>query len=85
LIPGLIHDYGYRHDQLLQRDTNGQLIPYGEGKGRKFWDKLFLEVGNEVNGIPLLNWVAWLAVALLGYLAWRSNRKRNSSPNKLQL
>jgi len=85
LIPGLIHDYGYKYDQLWQIDTNNQVVPYGKDRGKKFWDKLFLDTGNRVNGIRVANWVAWLAVTLGGHSTWKSHREKNCSPNKPKL
>lgn len=49
LIPGLIHDYAYRHDQLWKLDENGNVVEHLKGAGRKVWDDLFEEIGNEVN------------------------------------
>lgn len=65
LIPGLLHDYGYKYDQLWETSPDG-LIPYKKGAGKDFWDKLFKDVGEKVNGVFLVNAIAWLAVAFGG-------------------
>jgi hypothetical protein len=79
LIPGLIHDFGYRYDYLWVADE-GSESGYSkcfDEKGRKFWDEMFLRVGQEVNGITVINFLAWLALFLLGFFAWNSNRNNN--------
>ena len=63
LIPGLFHDYGYRYDYLL--DTNHEKC--FERSGKRFWDKLFFKLGEEVNGVHIVNMIAlaalWVVVA----------------------
>jgi len=85
LIPGLVHDYGYKHDQLWQLDDDGQVEPYGKGNGKGFWDELFLQVGRDVNGFKLINFVAWLGVALGGSGAWKGHRETDADPVKPQV
>ncbi len=80
LIPGLIHDFGYRYDYLWAiktKDSKKYAYKFGKGEGQKHWDKIFLEVGVEVNGMILIDTIAWITLATLGGFAWRSNRKRN--------
>ena len=77
LIPGLIHDYGYRHKQLWKIDGDRkEIVPYMKGQNKAYWDRLFWIVGNQVNGTKTINFVAFLAVYLAGYGAWKKNRKR---------
>ncbi len=75
LIPGLIHDYAYRYNRLLQLDANGDRIPYTEGRGRDYWDELFFKVSIEVNGLPVLSLIAWFALFIGGWAAWNKYRK----------
>ncbi len=58
LIPGLIHDYGYRYAQLWKKDGNGDLVPYSKNAKRKYWDRLFRDVGKKLNGIAIVDYVA---------------------------
>ena len=76
LIPGLIHDFGYRYDYLWATGPSGEVYKYREGVGQKFWDHLFYEVGKAVNGMVLIDALAFAALALAGGFAWRGNRKR---------
>ena len=82
LIPGLIHDFGYRYDYLWAIKTKGSkqyAFKYGDKKGQKHWDHLFWEIGVEVNGMVIIDTLAWVALATLGGFAWRSNQNRNES------
>jgi len=79
LIPGLIHDFGYRYDYLWIKDSNEEL-GYKKVKikdGQKKWDAMFYRVGKKVNGMQLINGLAWTALSTMGCFAWRANRKRN--------
>ncbi len=82
LIPGLIHDYAYRYDHLLALDDAGNRFAYNQNAGRKYWDRLFKEVGWDVNGLALIDMIAWLALYLFGWLAW--NRRRGEARSKMQ-
>jgi hypothetical protein len=85
LIPGLIHDFAYRYDYLWALDSKGYVYKYKEKSGQWIWDSMFRKVGLEVNGMALIDTLAWLALAVFGWWAWRSNQKRNEpeiNPNK---
>ena len=82
LIPGLIHDYGYKYNQLWEKNKAGNIIPYKEDAGKKYWDDLFKEIGKEVNGFSIIDTIAWLGVKLGGYFAWKKHRKQNALPTK---
>lgn len=79
LIPGLIHDFGYRYDYIWVRDITGKVHKDKEGYGQKCWDKLFYEVGKKVNGMKIIDALAWLALASMGRFAWKANRERNEA------
>jgi hypothetical protein len=88
LIPGLVHDYGYRYGQLWQitRTENGLTIDeYRTGARRKQWDALFFQIGRDVNGTALINFFAYLAVWLGGRGAWRKNRREAEVPDRPEL
>jgi hypothetical protein len=82
LIPGLIHDYAYRHDQLWKIDKDGDIIPYKKNKGRAFWDEIFFKVSLKVNGLVLINILAWIALTLFGSCTWKEHRKNHKEPVK---
>ena len=85
LIPGLIHDYGYRFDQLWQKNANGEIEPFMKEAGRKAWDDLFKAVGIQVNGFAGIDFVAWIGLRLGGFFAWHKHRQRNEIPVPPQL
>lgn len=85
LIPGLIHDFAYRYDYLWALDAQGRVYKYKENAGQWVWDSLFRRVGIEVNGIALIDTLAWAALVLLGWLSWMLNSRRKDPeirPNK---
>ena len=83
LIPGLVHDYGYKYNQLWKLDPAKGVIAYPNEKADKpYWDNLFREIGKEVNNFSFINFVAWLAVTLGGSRAWNEHRAANAKPDK---
>lgn len=77
LIQGIIHDYGYRYDYLWAISRKGNLYKYHQNKGRRFWDKTFLDVGLHVNDMQVTGWLSWLMLRLFGWVAWGENRRKN--------
>ena len=76
LIPALLHDYTYQYGELQAMNNGGELAPYKpvywkEGRERRAWDRLFREVGNAVNGTPVIDWIAWLGVRIGGGRWWK--------------
>jgi len=65
-LQGMIHDFGYRHGYLLREDWT----PYMKGAGKSFWDQMFYEEGNAINGMKPLNYAAWTALQTFGWIAW---------------
>lgn len=70
LIPALVHDHGYekRYVELV----GGQRL--GENYKRRDWDRLFRRHANAVNGTPVIDFLAWLAVRIGGWVVWRKHR-----------
>jgi hypothetical protein len=81
LIPGLIHDYGYRYNQLW-KINDGEVMPFPKKPDREYWDALFLKVSLKINGLVLINILAWIALTLGGWYTWRKRRKENEVPEK---
>ena len=82
LIPGLLHDCGYKYDQVWRINSFSCPEPFMQGAGKETWDQLFMDVGNEVNGVWLVNLIAWLAVKTGGRSAWNKYRKIEMSGNQ---
>jgi hypothetical protein len=73
LIPGIFHDYGYRYDHLWEGISTGRRKCF-DGAGKAFWDRMFMRLGQEINGVHFVNAVAWAALAIGGFAAWKGNR-----------
>jgi hypothetical protein len=69
LIPGLIHDYGYRFG-FLWKIADGEMIRFGTDEKRRYWDRIFKEIGRAINGFAVIDWIAWLALWIFGGGAW---------------
>jgi hypothetical protein len=82
LIPGLIHDFGYRHNQLWKIDKEGEIIPFQKNSGRPYWDDLLFKVSLKINGLVLINLLAWIALTFGGSYTWEKRRKNHVEPEK---
>ena len=72
LIGGLIHDYAYKYAALKQK--NGSIL----GLNQKMADQIFRDINIEVNGFHFLNYLAYWALRLGGFVAWNGHRKVNA-------
>lgn len=70
LMGGLIHDYGYKYGTLLRSDRTS----IGT-RSQKWMDTLFRDICIEQNGFKLLNYLAYWALRLGGFVAWNGHRK----------
>jgi len=77
LIAGLIHDYAYRVEGLLL-DTSVK-VPLTQLEA----DTIFREVAIAVNGFKIINYIAYYALRLGGWIAWRKHRNMNIISNKI--
>jgi hypothetical protein len=73
LMGGLIHDYAYKYATLKKKGkgTMGTL-------SQKQADIIFRDINIEQNGMHLLNYLAYWALRLGGFVAWNGHRKRNA-------
>ena len=87
LIPGLIHDYGYRYNGIYSLDENNNSVWDETISTQSAWDELFKGIANEVNNIPILNELAKLGLWLGGFKAWNAwrNKKEDRVPFKWTL
>ena len=70
LMGGLIHDYGYKYGTLLRNDRTSI-----GSKSQKWMDTLFRDICIEQNGFKLLNYLAYWALRVGGFVAWNGHRK----------
>jgi hypothetical protein len=73
LMGGLVHDYGYKYATLMKKD--GSNIGY---RDQKYMDGLFRDICIEVNGFYALNYLAYYALRLAGFVAWNGHKKRGT-------
>ena len=73
LMGGLAHDYGYKYATL--RKADGQYIGL---KTQSYMDKLFRDICIEVNGFKVLNYLAYWALVIAGFVAWNGHKKRGT-------
>ena len=74
LVGGLVHDYGYKYQTLLnanKKDTLGTI-------SQKRADEIFRDININVNGFYLMNYLAYYSLRLGGFVAWNGHRKRNA-------
>ena len=72
LIGGLVHDYAYKYSALKQKDGGLLLL------NQKIADKIFRDINIEVNGFHFLNYLAYWALRIGGFVAWNKHRKVNA-------
>jgi len=75
LIGGLVHDYAYKYETLLmknKKDTMGVIT-------QKKADEIFRDINIEVNGFFFLNYLAYYALRIGGFMAWNKHRKVNAT------
>ena len=73
LIPAIVHDYVYGHHCILLEDDAS--IRYRQFITKAESDTLFLEIANQVNGLSIINKVAYSAVKYFGFRAWNKHKE----------
>jgi len=73
LIGGLVHDFIYKYETLVLKGKK----KVGSNFTQKEADQLFRDINIEQNGFHLLNYLAYWALRLGGFVAWNGHRKRN--------
>lgn len=69
LMPGLIHDYLYANEALMK--VHGS---HGHKKTQKECDEIFRDSAIAINGFHIINHIAYYALRLFGWVAWRGHR-----------
>ena len=78
LVGGLVHDYAYKYETLRLSGKNPKSL---SKKNQKWCDQLFRDINIDVNGFKIINYGAYYALRLGGWLAWNGHRKRNMKWN----
>lgn len=74
LIGGLIHDYAYKYAALKPSNKKDALLLLNQKES----DKIFRDINIEVNGFNFLNYLAYWALRIGGFVAWNGHRKVNA-------
>lgn len=74
LIGGLVHDYIYKYTVLLKKGKKST----SEAMTQKDADVIFRDINIEQNGFHLLNYLAYWALRIGGFVAWNGHRKRGA-------
>ena len=78
LVGGLVHDYAYKYETLRLSGNKAKALTK---KNQKWCDQLFRDINIDVNGFKIINYIAYYALRLGGWLAWNGHRKRNMKWN----
>jgi hypothetical protein len=74
LMGGLVHDYAYKYERLLKADKN----EVTNQMTQKAADIIFRDINIEQNGFHFLNYLAYWALRVGGFMAWNKHRKVNA-------
>ena len=74
LVGGLVHDYMYKYTACKPARTNGALLVVDQKRA----DQIFRDINIEVNGFYSMNYLAYYALRIGGFLAWNKHRKVNA-------
>jgi len=71
LMGGLVHDYAYKYATLKRKGKGTWGI-----MNQKEADIIFRDINIEINGFHFLNYLAFWALRLGGFVAWNGHRKK---------
>jgi hypothetical protein len=75
LLGGLVHDFIYKYETLVLKGKKKKCEP---NFTQKEADIIFRDINIEQNGIHVLNYAAYYALRLGGFVAWNGHRKVES-------
>ena len=74
LMGGLVHDYAYKYAALKPKNDKDPLLLVNQKEA----DVIFREINIVQNGMQFLNYLAYWALRIGGFVAWNGHRKRNA-------
>lgn len=74
LMGGLVHDYAYKYETLKRTSKKNA---YGTLTQRDA-DVIFRDINISINGFVFLNYLAYWALRVGGFVAWKNHRKVNA-------
>ena len=76
LSGGLVHDWIYKYESLNLGGKKGHTAKMTQKEA----DALFRDICIDVNGFKVINYLAYYALRVGGFMAWNGHRKRNLKP-----
>ena len=73
LMGGLVHDYAYKY-ATLKKKGKGNMGTLDQRQA----DVIFRDINIEINGFKFLNYLAYWALRIGGFVAWNGHRKNNA-------
>lgn len=73
LIGGLVHDFMYKYEIILRKGKKKSTSV----STQKEADRIFRDININVNGFRFINYLAYYALRLGGFVAWNGHRKNN--------
>lgn len=80
LMGGLVHDYAYKYQTLLKLNQKSTMGVIDQKKA----DQIFRDINIEQNGFHFLNYLAYWALRIGGFVAWNGHRKVNAEIPQLK-
>jgi hypothetical protein len=74
-IPGIIHDFAYKYNKLIEVTPDGIRYDYKVNAGRIYYDELFCETAEDVNGMIIVDRVSFYVLVVFGSFTWKNYRK----------
>lgn len=74
LLGGLIHDYAYKYAALKPKSDKDPILMLDQKQS----DIIFRDINIEINGFNFLNYLAYWALRVAGFMAWNKHRKVNA-------
>lgn len=74
LLGGLVHDFIYKYETLVLKGKKKCEPNFTQKEA----DELFRDINIEQNGIHVLNYAAYYALRLGGFVAWNGHRKNGA-------
>ena len=74
LMGGLVHDYAYKYETILKSDKKNTMGTITQKKA----DQIFRDINIDNNGFYFLNYLAYWALRVGGFMAWNGHRKVNA-------
>lgn len=74
MLPSMVHDFAYKYDYMLVR-IHGHITKDHVGASQRRWDRIFRELGVQINGVVTIDWICYIALRLFGFVAYKKARR----------